>query len=44
MPYRRPPRRFTPEAIANMHYRYEETDEPQQPVADNFNTFRNTLA
>jgi hypothetical protein len=43
MQYRRPPRRFTAEALENMRFRYEETDEPQQSIANDYNICRKTL-
>jgi len=43
MQYRRPPRRFTEAAIENMRFRYEETDEPQQSIADDYGIHRKTL-
>jgi hypothetical protein len=43
MQYRRPPRRFTPEAVENMRFRYEETNEPQQSIAADYNIHRKTL-
>lgn len=43
MQYRRPRRRFTPEAIENMRFRYEETDERQESIAADYNIHRKTL-
>jgi hypothetical protein len=43
MLYRRPLRRFTPEALNNMRFRYEESDEPQQSIADDYGIHRKTL-
>ncbi|MEJ0076001.1 MAG: hypothetical protein WDO17_11235 [Alphaproteobacteria bacterium] len=43
MQYRRPHRGFTPEAIADIRYRYEETDEPQSSIAADYGIHSKTL-
>ncbi len=43
MHYRRQHRGFTPEAIANARRRYEDTDEPQHSIAEDFGVHRKTL-
>jgi transposase-like protein len=43
VPFRRPPRLFTPDAKENMRFRYEETDEPQQSIAKDYGIHRKTL-
>ena len=41
--HRRQHRGFTPEAIANIRQRYENTDEPQDSIASDFGIHRKTL-
>jgi hypothetical protein len=43
MQYRRQHRGFTPEAIANIRYRYEETDEPVASIAKDYGVHRKTI-
>ena len=43
MQYRRPPRRFTREALDVYRRRYEETDEPQSSIAADMKVHRKTL-
>jgi hypothetical protein len=43
MQYRRIARGFTPESIEDMRHRYEETDEPQEAIAADYNIHRATL-
>ena len=43
MEFRRQDRGFTPQAIADIRHRYEETDEPQGMIAADFGVHRKTI-
>ena len=44
MQHRRPSRSYTPEALADIRHRYEDTDEPQWSIAADYGIHRRTLS